>query len=173
MGFSAVATGTVLLSTNLLSQTPSISAAPSQASIPSPLAKAAKPDPLAPELIKDFVMAGHVDLEKTKSMLQQTPTLLNAVWDWGGGDFEMAIGGAGHMGRSDIAQFLIAQGSRFDIFVAAMLGKLDVVKPILLAFPDLKTSKGPHGIPLMAHAKKGGANALEVVAFLELLQAGG
>jgi hypothetical protein len=129
-----------------------------------------KPDPLKPELVKEFVMATHVDLEKTKSLLAETPSLLNATWDWGGGDFEMAIGGAGHMGRRDIALFLIGQGGRFDLFVAAMLGRLDVVKPMLTAFPHLAESKGPHGIPLMVHAQKGGQEAAEVAEFLEGLK---
>jgi len=48
-----------------------------------------RPDPLKPELVKEFVMAAHVDLEKTKALLAETPALLNATWDWGGGDFEM------------------------------------------------------------------------------------
>ena len=130
-----------------------------------------RPDPLKPEMVKEFVMAAHVDLEKTKAMLAETPSLLNATWDWGGGDFEMAIGGAGHMGRRDIALFLIGQGGRFDLFVAAMLGRLDVVKPMLTAFPHLADSKGPHGIPLMVHAQKGGQEAAEVAAFLEGLKA--
>jgi hypothetical protein len=130
-----------------------------------------RPDPLKPELVKEFVVAAHVDLEKTKALLAETPSLLNATWDWGGGDFEMAIGGAGHMGRRDIALFLISQGGRFDLFVAAMLGRLDVVKPMLTAFPHLAESKGPHGIPLMVHAQKGGQEAAEVAAFLESLKA--
>ena len=130
-----------------------------------------RPDPLKPGLVKEFVVAAHVDLDKTKAMLAETPSLLNATWDWGGGDFEMAIGGAGHMGRRDIALFLIGQGGRFDLFVAAMLGRLDVVKPVLTAFPHLADSKGPHGIPLMVHAQKGGQEATEVAAFLEGLKA--
>jgi hypothetical protein len=130
-----------------------------------------RPDPLKPDLVKEFVVAAHGDLEKTKAMLAETPSLLNATWDWGGGDFEMAIGGAGHMGRRDIALFLIGQGGRFDLFVAAMLGRLDVVKPMLTAFPYLADSKGPHGIPLMVHAQKGGQDAAEVAAFLESLKA--
>jgi hypothetical protein len=139
---------------------------------PSSPAAAAKPrpDPLKPDLVKEFVVAAHGDLEKTKAMLAETPSLLNATWDWGGGDFEMAIGGAGHMGRRDIALFLIGQGGRFDLFVAAMLGRLDVVKPMLTAFPYLADSKGPHGIPLMVHAQKGGQEAAEVAAFLESLK---
>jgi hypothetical protein len=134
-------------------------------------APAPRPDPLKPQMVREFVIAAHSDLEKTKSMLAETPRLLNATWDWGGGDFEMAIGGAGHMGRRDIALFLIAQGGRFDLFVAAMLGRLDVVKPMLTAFPHLADSKGPHGIPLMAHAQKGGQEAAEVAAFLDSLKA--
>jgi hypothetical protein len=168
---SATAAGLVLYPETLLfgqvagaaSGTPSAAAqtpSPSAASKP-------RPDPLKPELVKEFVMAAHVDLEKTKALLAETPTLLNATWDWGGGDFEMAIGGAGHMGRRDIALFLISQGGRFDLFVAAMLGRLDVVKPMLTVFPHLAESKGPHGIPLMVHAQKGGQEAAEVAAFLE------
>jgi hypothetical protein len=130
-----------------------------------------KADPLKPEIVKEFVVSAHFNLEKTKAMLAETPSLLNATWDWGGGDFEMAIGGAGHMGRRDIALFLIGQGGRFDLFVAAMLGRLDVVKPMLTAFPHLVESKGPHGIPLMVHAQKGGQDAAEVAAFLEGLKA--
>ena len=126
-----------------------------------------RPDPLAPALVREFVGKAHADLAATKSLLAETPGLLNATWDWGGGDFEMGIGGAGHMGNREIAEFLIGQGGRMDIFVAAMLGKLDIVKAMLTAYPGLLHSKGPHGIPLMAHARKGGGPAEPVVAFLE------
>lgn len=122
---------------------------------------------LLPELVKEFVIAGHNDLDKVKAMLAAQSALLNATWDWGGGDFEMAIGGAGHMGRPDIAQYLIDKGARFDIFVAAMLGKLEIVKPILTAWPALKDSKGPHGLTLLHHAKQGKEAAAPVLAFLQ------
>ena len=83
----------------------------------------------------------------TKALLAEQPSLLNATWDWGGGDFEMGIGGAGHMGNREIAEYLISQGGRFDIFVAAMLGKLEIVRSLLAAWPALLNSKGPHGTP--------------------------
>ncbi|HZD96092.1 MAG TPA: hypothetical protein VE133_17660, partial [Candidatus Sulfotelmatobacter sp.] len=143
---------------------------PQQQPSSAPAAQPPRPDPLKAELVKEFVITAHGNLDKTKAMLAETPALLNATWDWGGGDFEMAIGGAGHMGRRDIALFLISQGARFDLFVAAMLGRLDVVKPMLTAFPHLAQSKGPHGIPLMVHAQKGGLEAAEVAAFLESLK---
>jgi hypothetical protein len=172
---SAAAAGLALYPETLLfAQATGASSAPSSTTLQNPSANTTankpRPDPLKPELVKEFVVAAHGDLEKTKSLLGETPSLLNATWDWGGGDFEMAIGGAGHMGRRDIALFLISQGGRFDLFVAAMLGRLDVIKPMLTAFPHLAESKGPHGIPLMVHAQKGGQEAAEVAAFLEGLK---
>ena len=126
-----------------------------------------RPDPLKPELVKDFVTKGHNDMEGVKRLLEETAGLLNATWDWGGGDFETALGGAGHMGRTDIAEFLLAKGARLDIFVASMLGKLDIVKSIVDAYPDVLKSKGPHGITLLFHAEKGGEKSLSVVEFLK------
>jgi hypothetical protein len=174
---SAAAAGLVLCpQTRLFGQAANTSSAAAtlgqqpQSAASAATASKPRPDPLKPELVKEFVIAAHGDLDKTKTMLAETPSLLNATWDWGGGDFEMAIGGAGHMGRRDIALFLIGQGGRFDLFVATMLGRLDVVKPMLTAFPYLAESKGPHGIPLMVHAQKGGQEAAEVAAFLESLK---
>jgi hypothetical protein len=40
---------------------------------------------------------------------------------------------------------------------------------MLTAFPNLANSKGPHGIPLMVHAQKGGEEAVAVLRFLESL----
>jgi hypothetical protein len=136
----------------------------SQASVPP------KPPALDASLMKEFVIAGHGDLDKVKTMLANEPGRLNASWDWGGSDFEMAIGGAGHMGRPDIANYLISQGGRFDIFVATMLGRLDMVKSALTLYPNLARSKGPHGLTLLHHAQKGGANASEVLKYLETLK---
>jgi len=123
--------------------------------------------PLKPELVKEFVIAGHGNLEKTKSMLEATPTLLNASWDWGEGDFEEAIEGAGHVGSRDIALYLIGKGARFTLFVAAMLGKLEIVKPVIEEYPELILSKGPHGLDLIHHATKGGDHAVEVLNYIK------
>ena len=125
-----------------------------------------KPDPLDKDLVKQFVIAGHNDLDQVKQLLQQQPGLLNACWDWGGGDFETALEGAGHMGRKDIAQFLLENGARMNLFCAAMLGKLDIVRATLAMYPNLKNSKGPHGLQLLHHARKGGENSLLVLDYL-------
>jgi len=104
-------------------------------------------------------------------MLAAQPTLINATWDWGGGDFETALGGASHMGRPDIAEFLLANNARMDLFAAAMLGKLEIVKAAVAAFPNIVRVPGPHRISLIAHAEKGGATT--VAEFLRpLVQAG-
>jgi hypothetical protein len=128
-----------------------------------------RPGPLAPSLVEEFVRKAHVDLPATRALLTEHPSLLNATWDWGGGDFETGLGGASHMGTRDVAEFLISHGARMDIFAAAMLGRLEILKAMLTAYPGLLHSKGPHGIPLMAHAKKGGAAAEPVVVYLESL----
>ena len=99
--------------------------------------------------------------------MKEEPGLINSAWDWGNGDWETALGAAAHMGRKDIADFLLSNGSRLDIFAAAMLGKTEIVRKILSAFPEMKDALGPHGIPLLAHAKAGGKEAQEVVTFLE------
>ena len=136
---------------------------------PQVFAQQEKPVPLKADLILNFVRNGHFDLEVVKQMLEEVPSLLNASWDWGGGDFETALGGAAHMGRYDIATFLISKGARMDIFAAAMLGEISIVKAILKAHPPALQSKGPHGISLFAHAEKGGKKGKEVVNYLNTL----
>jgi len=120
-------------------------------------------------LVKQFVIAGHGNLDKVKEMLPMQPALINATWDWGGGDFETALGGASHMGRPDIARFLLGNNARMDLFAAAMLGRLDIIKAAAAAFPNILRVPGPHKIPLIAHAEKGGADAVAVVEFLRTL----
>src|SRR6476469_10900521 len=122
--------------------------------------------------VKRFVIAGHFNLEAVKEMLAADPNLINGAIDWGNGDFETALGGASHMGRRDIAEFLLEHNARMDVFAATMLGKLDIVKAAVAVFPNLIKVPGPHGIPLLAHAEKGGEQAKAVLEFLRPLVAG-
>jgi hypothetical protein len=124
------------------------------------------PAPLDANLVQQFVGKAHGDLDFVARTLAEHPTLLNAATDWGGGDWETALGAASHVGRRDIALHLIERGARVDIFAAAMLGWIDVVKPLVAQHPAALTSRGPHGIPLIAHAKAGGEAAAVVVEFL-------
>lgn len=122
---------------------------------------------LAPELVNEFVRAGHGNLSEVKRMLSKEPTLLHASWDWGGGDFETAIDAAAHMGSRDVAVFLLEKGARMNLFVAAMLGKLKFIKTLEKVFPDQLMTTGAHGLSLMHHALKGGKEAEKVVEYLK------
>jgi hypothetical protein len=124
--------------------------------------------PLEPELVQEFVSKAHGDLDAVRDLLEREPRLLNAAWDWGAGDWETGLGAAAHMGRRDIALFLLERGARADIFAAAMLGEVEVVRAMLSAWPALRDAPGPHGIPLFAHAKAGGEQARAVVELLEV-----
>ena len=128
-----------------------------------------KPAALETTLVQEFVIKSHADLERVKELLTQEPALINASWDWGGGDWETGLGAAAHMGRKDIAEYLLRNGARLDLFAAAMLGKLDIVKAALEAYPDAIHTLGPHGIPLIAHAEAGGEEAKAVLEYLEFV----
>ncbi|MGV3636383.1 MAG: hypothetical protein ACO1NQ_01925 [Flavobacteriales bacterium] len=125
--------------------------------------KPAKPAQLPPDLVKEFVRVGHNDLSEVQRMLGEQPGLLNASWDVGGGDFETALEGAGHVGDREIAEYLIGQGARANIFVLTMLGHTAVVKGLLGAYPHFLRSKGPHGLTLLHHASRGGEPARELL----------
>jgi hypothetical protein len=119
--------------------------------------------------VKRFVIAGHGNLPAVKAMLAEEPNLINGAIDWGNGDFETALGGASHMGRRDIAEYLLEHNARMDIFAATMLGQIEIVKTAVAAFPNIVNVPGPHGIPLIVHAEKGGLPAKAVLEFLQPL----
>jgi len=125
--------------------------------------------PLETALVQEFVGNAHGDLNRVKDLLLQQPALVNATWDWGDGDFETALGATAHMGRKDIANFLLEHDAKLDIFAAAMLGKLEIVKAALTAYPEAIKTPGPHGIPLIVHAQQGGDDALAVLEYLQSL----
>jgi hypothetical protein len=123
--------------------------------------------PLDPELVQDFVRSAHGKLDRVEALVADHPALVNAAWDWGGGDWESGLGAAAHTGRRDIAGFLLARGARMDIFAAAMLGHLDLVRSYLSAVPTALHAAGPHSIPLITHAKMGGTPAVPVLDYLQ------
>ncbi len=122
-----------------------------------------KGDPLPAEKVKEFVSAGHNNLEKVKSLLIEIPTLLYATWDLGGGDFETGLEGAGHVGNKDIANYLISKGARTNLFVLTMLGKTQIVKAYLETWPEYLNARGPHGFTLLHHAQRGGDDVKELL----------
>jgi ankyrin repeat protein len=105
------------------------------------------------DLVALLVVAlAHADLESVRLAVERDPTLANATVDWADGDWESALGAASHMHRRDIAELLLEHGARLDVFAAAMLGDVETVKAVLTARPEMRDARGPHGIPLAAHA---------------------
>jgi hypothetical protein len=125
------------------------------------------PPQLDPTKVQALVANAHGDLEIVRSLLAEEPRLVNASWDWGGGDWETGLGAAAHMGRRDIALLLLESGARLDLFAAAMLGDLEVVRATLATYPEMRAALGPHGIPLIEHARSGGDQAEAVLELLE------
>lgn len=125
------------------------------------------PPALDTDLVREFVANAHGDLEAVRKALDEHPSLANACWDWGGGDWETGLGAASHVGRRDIAELLLGSGARLDVFAAAMLGDLETVRAILATHPETLNALGPHGIPLRAHAEAGGERARAVLELLD------
>lgn len=121
------------------------------------------------KIVEEFVSVAHGNFARVKEMLEAEPALVNATWDWGSGDFETALGAASHMGNKKIANYLLEHSARLDVFAAAMLGRLEVVKAALTAYPDAVKTPGPHGISLIAHAEAGGDEAKSVLDYLNSL----
>jgi hypothetical protein len=142
---AAVVVGTTSLSS---AQTGSSSSSSGAATKP---AEVKRRPPLVGDTVFEFVRAGHGDLPKVKKMLGEEPLLLNGMWDWGGGDWETALGGASHIGSREVALHLLDAGARIDAFCAAMLGEADFVKALLRFNPSAATARGPHGYTLLYH----------------------
>lgn len=105
------------------------------------------------ELVKAVVGASHSNLDKVRELVTKRPALARASWDWGFGDWETALGAASHMGRADIAMFLLKHGARPNLFTLAMMGRLDAVKAMIEAMPGIQRTRGPHGITLLNHVR--------------------
>ncbi len=116
---------------------------------------AAEPNP-----VREFVIAGHGNLSKVRSMLEQDPSLLNVRYQWGEGDLETAIQAAAQVGSVQVAEFLLSRGAPLEVCTAAMLGRKEVVERMLLADPKQIDALGAHRIPLLPHAALSGDVAL-------------
>ena len=122
-----------------------------------------------PAKVRDIVGASHGRFERVKELVGASPALAKATWDWGFGDWETALGAASHVGNREIAEYLVANGARPDIFYHAMMGHLDAIKAAVAANAGIQTIHGPHGITLLAHARAGGEQAKAVLEYLQSL----
>jgi ankyrin repeat protein len=117
---------------------------------------------ISAEKIEEFVLSAHQNLEKLKLLLTEEPQLIDLPYEKFN---ETALEAAGHMGREDIANFLLEQGATPQIFAAAMLGREQEVITFLEKDPDLIKKSGIHGFSLMFHTALSGH--LELAQTLE------
>lgn len=155
----------LVLGTLLLDPRPGLHAAEAAAAADLPPVGPEYPSQ-APDDVREIVAVSHGNFDRVRELVARRPELAKATWDWGFGDWESALGAASHVGRPDIANFLIEHGARPDIFTAAMLGNLDAVVAMIVASPGLQNHAGPHSITLLAHARAGGEPAQSVVDYL-------
>lgn len=124
-----------------------------------------KPGPSFPstesEMAKEIVGQCHRDVDRVLELLAEDRSLALASWDWGFGDWETALGAASHMGRRDIAQALLDHGARPNLFTWAMMDQVDTVRAVCEGNPGIQGVRGPHGIPLLGHARMGKAERVE------------
>ena len=125
-----------------------------------------KPPALPPEKVQATVGQAHRSLAEVKKLVEETPLLANASWDWGGGDFETPLQAAAHTGGHAIAEYLLSKGARLDIYAAAMLGQIDFIKAVLALNPQAHEIPGPHGFTLLHCAKQGGEKSRSVYDWL-------
>jgi hypothetical protein len=123
-------------------------------------------DPADVEMV---VGASHANIDKVRQLVDARPALAKSAWDWGYGDWETALGAASHMGRRDIALYLLEKGAIPTICSAAMLGQVVVLRAFVEAAPGCQSTPGPHGITLLAHARAGGEAARDALQYLEQL----
>ena len=125
-------------------------------------------------IASEVVGVAHFNLERLKELVDPRPELAKAEWDWGFGDWESAIAAASHVGRRDIADYLIRKGAVPTIFTYAMLGENKTVKAMIMAYPGIQRNFGPHGISLLQHARTGlqteGVNKSNAQKLIDYLQ---
>lgn len=126
----------------------------------------AKPPALPRDQVQATVGQAHRSLDNVRNLVEATPLLVNACWDWGGGDFETPLEAAAHTGGREIAEYLLSKGARPSLYAAGMLGQLDLVKAFLAVDPRAHLIPGPHGFTLLHCVKKGGAAAQPVLDWL-------
>jgi len=121
--------------------------------------------PPSVEQIREFVIAGHGNVEKVRQMLAENPQLLSASYQWNDNDRETAIQAAAQVGNAQVARYLLDNGAPLEICTAAMLGQRDEVERRLEEDPRSASATGAHGIPLLPHAVWSGNLELVQLAY--------
>ncbi len=106
-------------------------------------------------LLDESGLAGptHGDFPAVREILEGRDDLVEAM---NAADFrkvdELPQHSASHCKAGEILEYLLQKGVELDVFMAAGLGRVDDLKILLDADPQLATAKGAHGISLADHA---------------------
>ena len=100
-----------------------------------------------------FIIECHYDLDVVKRKLEEKPELVKA---YNSETVESALGASGHMGREDIAEFLLGNGAEMELATAAMLGHRELIAGALKQDPANACKGGAHNIPIAFHAALSG-----------------
>ncbi|MEZ4518819.1 MAG: ankyrin repeat domain-containing protein [Chloroflexota bacterium] len=104
------------------------------------------------EQVREFVIAGHGNLDRVQELLAANPDLLNAAVEWRPGDTETAIQGASHTGNRPDCRILAGLRARRWQSTRSHARPSLEVEAILSADPEAIHTHGAHGISLLAHA---------------------
>ncbi|MGH2582157.1 MAG: ankyrin repeat domain-containing protein [Anaerolineales bacterium] len=109
--------------------------------------------PYTQEEANQFIIECHFDLDAVKRKLKEKPELINA---YNQETIESALGASGHMGREDIAEFLLSKGAEMELATAAMLGRRELIAKALEQDRANARKGGAHNIPIAFHAALSG-----------------
>jgi ankyrin repeat protein len=83
------------------------------------------------------------DVAGVQALIEGNPALVNAKDENG----VSALLLARYYGRQDVTELLLTQGAALTIFEAAAIGKLDTVRDMVEAHPELVSAYSPDGFP--------------------------
>jgi len=101
-----------------------------------------------------FVGLGHARFDELRARLTTEPRLVHAQAT----NTEMAVDAAGHTGRVDIVEHLLAHGAPLSMASAVVLGDTKLVARLVAEEPDRIHERGPHDFALLWYASIGGGN---------------
>ena len=76
------------------------------------------PEEISQKEANQFIGKCHQDLETVQKRVAEKPAIVNVFNEK---VHESALGAAGHMGRRDIAEYLLENGAELELAAAAML----------------------------------------------------
>ncbi len=102
-----------------------------------------------------LVLASHGNLARVQELVAQRPELINEPGvgnDFGG---ETPLAAASHTHNRAIAELLLANGARHNVYTATFIGDRDRVVSFLDDHPALVRAPGIHNIPILSFATNG------------------